>query len=58
MVLADLYPEMREYRAALLTTSPSAELAEEEAHQARAVLRDPDGQRYVSPDVPELIQVR
>jgi hypothetical protein len=55
-VLTDLYPEMREYRAALAATSSTAELAEDEARQATGILRDADGQHYVSPEVPDLIQ--
>jgi len=58
IVLTDLYPEMREYRATLAATSPGAELAEEEARVATAVLRDPDGRTYVSPEVTDLIQSR
>lgn len=56
LVLTELYPEMREYRAALAATSPDAKLAEEEAKKATAVLRDRDGQAYVAPEVPDLIQ--
>ena len=55
-VLTDLYPEMREYRAALAATSSTAELAEDEARRATEMLRDGDSQRYVSPEVPDLIQ--
>lgn len=55
-VLTDLYPEMREYRAALAATSSTAELAEDEARRATGILRDPDSQRYVAPEVPDLIQ--
>ena len=56
LVLAELYPEMREYRAALAATSPDAKLAEEEAHQATTVLRDRESQAYVASEVPDLIQ--
>jgi hypothetical protein len=56
LVLIELYPEMREYRAALASTSPHTKLAEEEALQATTVLRDRDGQAYVAPEVPALIQ--
>jgi hypothetical protein len=55
-VLTDLYPEMREYRAALAATSLTAELAEDEARRATEMLQDGDSQRYVSPEVPDLIQ--
>jgi hypothetical protein len=58
LVLTELYPEMREYRAALAAAGVDAELAEEEARQATAVLGDPDGRAYVSPEVPDLIQGR
>jgi len=58
MVLTELYPEMREYRATLAATNSDAELAEEEARQATAVLHDPDGQMCVSPEVSDLIQGR
>ena len=57
LVLTELYPEMREYRAALAATSPDAKLAEEEARQATTVLRNGDGQAYVAPEVPDLIQM-
>ena len=55
-VLTDLYPEMRDYRAALVATTSTAELAEEEARRATGMLREADIQRYVSPEVPDLIQ--
>ena len=58
LVLTELYPEMREYRAALAEASPDAKLAEEEARQATAVLRDSEGQAYVAPEVPKFIQAR
>jgi hypothetical protein len=55
-VLTDLYPEMRDYRAALVATASTAELPEDEARRATGILRDADSQRYISPEVPELIQ--
>jgi hypothetical protein len=55
-VLTELYPEMRDYRASLAATSPRAELAEDEARRATGMLLDADSQRYVAPEVPDLIQ--
>lgn len=55
MVITDLYPEMRAYRAELTKLSPDAELAEEEARQAIAILIGPEGQKNVAPEVPELV---
>jgi hypothetical protein len=58
LVLTELYPEMREYRAALAAARAGSELAEEEARQATAVLNDSIGRAYVSTEVTDLIQGR
>lgn len=47
---------MREYRSALEATKLDAQLAEEEARQATALLCESESEQYVAPEVPRLIQ--